>query len=214
MASVKATAMVALVSALAAVGIAAAVKQRAARLPASPAVTAQPVSAVALAVPTSTIAAKDKAEKGDVLQQLAMRRLAMPVQGFDPRNLQDNFNDMRGGVRRHEALDIMAARGTPVIAVDDGAVAKLFRSIAGGITVYQFDPSQNFIYYYAHLDSYRDGLKEGEVVRRGDVIGYVGSTGNAPASAPHLHFTMFELGPDRKWWRGKAMNPYPFLVAR
>jgi murein DD-endopeptidase MepM/ murein hydrolase activator NlpD len=196
------------------VGIAAAVKQRAARLPASPAVTAQPVSAVALAVPTSTIAAKDKAEKGDVLQQLAMRRLAMPVQGFDPRNLQDNFNDMRGGVRRHEALDIMAARGTPVIAVDDGAVAKLFRSIAGGITVYQFDPSQNFIYYYAHLDSYRDGLKEGEVVRRGDVIGYVGSTGNAPASAPHLHFTMFELGPDRKWWRGKAMNPYPFLVAR
>ena len=108
----------------------------------------------------------------------------------------------------------MAARGTPVIAADDGTITKLFRSIAGGITVYQSDASQNYIYYYAHLDGYRDGLKEGEAVRRGDVIGYVGSTGNAPVGAPHLHFTMFELGPDRKWWRGKAVNPYPFLVAR
>jgi murein DD-endopeptidase MepM/ murein hydrolase activator NlpD len=205
MATVKATAMVALVSALAAVGIAATVKQR---------VAAQPASTASLAIPTSTSIAKDKADKTDALQQLATRRLVMPVQGFDPRKLQDNFNDTRGGVRRHEALDIMAARGTPVIAADDGAIAKLFRSIAGGITVYQFDPSQNYIYYYAHLDSYRDGLKEGEVVRRGDVIGYVGSTGNAPASAPHLHFTMFELGPERKWWRGKAVNPFPFLVAR
>ena len=213
MATVKVTAMVALVSTLAAVGIAATLKQRSARAPEA-AAAQQPVSPVALAIPTSTSVAKDQAEKSDALQQIATRRLVMPVQGFDPRKLQDNFNDMRGGVRRHEALDIMAARGTPVIAADDGAIAKLFRSIAGGITVYQFDRSQNFIYYYAHLDSYRDGLKEGEVVRRGDVIGYVGSTGNAPAGAPHLHFTMFELGPDKKWWRGKAVNPYPFLVAR
>ena len=215
MATVKATAMVALVSALAAVGIAATVSQRAARVPASAeAQQQQPVSTVALAVPTSTLAAIDKGEKSAALQQLATRRLAMPVQGFDPRKLQDNFNDMRGGIRRHEALDIMAARGTPVIAADDGTIAKLFRSLAGGITVYQFDSSQDFIYYYAHLDSYREGLKEGEVVKRGDLLGYVGSTGNAPASAPHLHFTMFELGADRKWWRGKAVNPYPFLVAR
>ncbi len=153
MASVKATAMVALVAALATVGIAATVNQRAARQPVSPDAS-RPVSTAALAIPTSTSAAKDKSDKSDALQRLAARRLVMPVQGFDPRKLQDNFNDMRGGVRRHEALDIMAARGTPVIAADDGAIAKLFRSIAGGITVYQFDASQNFIYYYAHLDGY------------------------------------------------------------
>jgi murein DD-endopeptidase MepM/ murein hydrolase activator NlpD len=195
MASVKATAMVALVSALATVGIAATVQQRAARVaPAATAAQAQPQ-------PQSA-------------RPLATRRLLMPVQGYDPRKLQDNFDELRGGIRRHEALDIMAARGTPVVAADDGVITKLFRSVAGGITIYQADPSQDFIYYYAHLDRYRDGLKEGETVRRGDVIGYVGSTGNAPASAPHLHFTMFELGPERKWWRGKAVNPYPFLAAR
>jgi murein DD-endopeptidase MepM/ murein hydrolase activator NlpD len=193
MATVKATAMVALLSALATVGIAATVKQRAARAP--------------------QLAEAPRAEPAPA-QPLATRRLLMPVQGYDARKLQDNFDDLRGGIRRHEALDIMAARGTPVVAADDGVITKLFRSIAGGITIYQSDASQAFIYYYAHLDRYRDGLKEGETVHRGDVIGYVGSTGNAPASAPHLHFTMFELGPDRKWWRGKAVNPYPFLAAR
>ena len=191
MATVKATAMVALLSALVTVGIAATVTQRAARVPQAA-----------------------EAPRAEAAQPLAARRLLMPVQGYDARKLQDNFDDLRGGVRRHEALDIMAPRGTPVVAADDGVITKLFRSIAGGITIYQSDASQDFIYYYAHLDRYRDGLKEGEVVRRGDVIGYVGSTGNAPANAPHLHFTMFELGPDRKWWRGKAVNPYPFLAAR
>ena len=208
--------MVALLAALGAVGIAATVKQRAtARVPAAAAATPQvPVS---LAVPASVLTASDtagKAAKASVPPGLPAMRLTMPVQGFDPRKLQDNFNDMRGGVRRHEALDIMAPRGTPVIAVDDGTITKLFRSIAGGITVYQLDTSQNYIYYYAHLDGYREGLKEGEAVKRGELIGYVGSTGNAPAGAPHLHFTIFELGPEKKWWRGKAVNPYPFLAAR
>jgi murein DD-endopeptidase MepM/ murein hydrolase activator NlpD len=137
----------------------------------------------------------------------------MPVKGFDPKALRDNFDETRG-LRRHEALDIMAARGTPVVAADDGAIAKLFRSVAGGITIYQYDPSEKFVYYYAHLDRYRDGLAQGETVKRGDVIGYVGSTGNAPANAPHLHFTIFQLGPEKKWWRGKAVNPYPYLAAR
>ncbi|HUQ27340.1 MAG TPA: M23 family metallopeptidase [Usitatibacter sp.] len=196
MATVKATAMVALLSALATLGIAASVKQRATR--------AETPSAAPAAVPL----------RETTPPPLLTRRLTMPVQGYDPRKLQDNFDDMRGGIRRHEALDIMAPRGTPVVAADDGEITKLFRSVAGGITVYQADASQNFVYYYAHLDRYREGLKEGDTVRRGDVIGYVGSTGNAPASAPHLHFTIFELGPDRKWWRGKAVNPYPFLAAR
>jgi len=111
----------------------------------------------------------------------------------------------------HEALDIAAPRGTPVRAVDDGRIAKLFRSVPGGITVYQFDPSARFAYYYAHLDRYADDLREGATVRAGDVIGYVGTTGNAPPDAPHLHFAIFRLGPERQWWRGTAINPYPVL---
>jgi peptidoglycan LD-endopeptidase LytH len=152
------------------------------------------------------------AQSSDV-DRLASRNLVFPVQGFDRVQLRDNFDEMRGS-RRHEALDIMAARGTPVLAVDDGRVAKLFHSAAGGITLYQFDPAEAFAYYYAHLDRYAEGIAEGAAVKRGDVIGYVGSTGNAPANAPHLHFTIFRLGADKKWWKGEAVNPYPYLVQR
>src|SRR5262249_6536566 len=138
---------------------------------------------------------------------LASRRLLMPVQGLDPKKVRDTFDEKRGGIRRHEALDIMAPRGTPVVAADDGTIAKLFRSVLGGITIYQYDATGKFVFYYAHLDRYREGLAQGDVVKRGDVLGYVGSTGNAPESAPHLHFTIFELGPEKRWWRGKAVNP-------
>jgi murein DD-endopeptidase MepM/ murein hydrolase activator NlpD len=141
---------------------------------------------------------------------IADRKLLFPVKGFNLTNLRDNFDEERGK-RRHEALDIMAARGTPVIAVDDGRVAKLFRSAAGGITVYQFDRDERYVYYYAHLDGYAQGLAEGTMLKRGDLVGFVGSTGNAPAHAPHLHFTIFELGPEKKWWKGRAINPYPLL---
>ena len=202
--------MVSLVAALATVGIAATVTNRPARTRIAPA-SAVTATAVPVAVVTTT---KDKTAASDELQVLATRKLLLPVQGYDARKLRDNFDETRGGVRKHEALDIMAPRGTPVIATDDGTIAKLFRSVAGGITVYQFDATEKFAYYYAHLDRYRDGLKEGEAVKRGDVLGYVGSTGNAPESAPHLHFTIFQLGPEKKWWRGKAVNPYPYLAAR
>ena len=147
----------------------------------------------------------------DEMQSLAARRLLIPVEGVDRAKLRDNFDEWRGG-RRHDALDIMAARGTPVHAVDSGRVAKLFDSKAGGLTVYQFDRDEKYAYYYAHLDRYADGLKEGLVLDRGDLVGYVGTSGNAPANAPHLHFTIFRLGADRKWWKGIAVNPYPFLV--
>ena len=113
--------------------------------------------------------------------------------------------------RVHEALDIMAPAGTPVVAVEDGKVAKLFTSKAGGLTVYQFDPSQSVAYYYAHLQGYASGLTEGAAIRRGQVIGYVGSTGNADPAAPHLHFAIFVLGPDKRWWQGTAIDPYPVL---
>jgi murein DD-endopeptidase MepM/ murein hydrolase activator NlpD len=207
MLSVKATAMVSLVAALATVSIAAFVPgtDKARVVPGTTPATATVVPVAAKAPPRDA--------EADELQALSTRHLLMPVKGFDPKALRDNFDETRG-LRRHEALDIMAARGTPVVAADDGAIAKLFRSVAGGITIYQYDPSEKFVYYYAHLDRYRDGLAQGETVKRGDVIGYVGSTGNAPANAPHLHFTIFQLGPEKKWWRGKAVNPYPYLAAR
>ena len=145
--------------------------------------------------------------------RLDARRLEIPVAGLDRDDLRDNFADARDGGRTHEAIDIMAPRGTEVRAVDDGTVAKLFTSKAGGITVYQFDPTGTFCYYYAHLDRYADGLAAGDAVKRGELIGYVGSTGNASPDAPHLHFAIFRLGPERQWWKGDPINPYPVLSA-
>ncbi|MEO5880925.1 MAG: M23 family metallopeptidase [Caldimonas sp.] len=142
---------------------------------------------------------------------LRTRHLAVPVEGVARSDLRDTFSDARSLGRRHDAIDIAAARGTRVYAVDDGTVIRLFRSIPGGITIYQFDPSSGLSYYYAHLDRYADGLREGARVRRCDVIGYVGSTGNASADAPHLHFGVAALGAQKRWWEGSALNPYPAL---
>lgn len=141
---------------------------------------------------------------------LSQKVLVVPVAGVRPEALVDTFEQGRPG-HRHEAIDIAAPRGTPVHAVDDGKVVKLFTSVPGGLTVYQFDPAGKLAYYYAHLDRYAPGLKEGMALRRGDVIGYVGSTGNAAPDAPHLHFAIFRLGPQKQWWKGDAINPYPAL---
>jgi murein DD-endopeptidase MepM/ murein hydrolase activator NlpD len=143
-------------------------------------------------------------------QLLAQRPLEVPVVGIAPARLSDNFEQSRG-TRKHEAIDILAPAGTPVVAVDDGRITKLFTSKPGGLTVYQYDPSGRLAYYYAHLQRYADGLQEGAQVRRGDVIGYVGSTGNADPGTPHLHFGVFRLGTPAKWWQGEAVNPYPAL---
>ncbi len=138
--------------------------------------------------------------------------LSMPVQGVLPSDLRDTYADPRsGGARVHEALDILAPRGTPVLAVDDGRIAKLFLSRPGGITIYQFDPSGRFVYYYAHLDGYAAGLAQGQAVRRGQLLGYVGSSGNAGPDAPHLHFALLRLDTQRRWWTGAPLNPYPYL---
>ena len=138
-------------------------------------------------------------------------RLLVPVAGVAPSALADTFDDARGGNRVHEALDIMAAAGTPVVAATDGTIEKLFRSDAGGLTIYQFDDAEERAYYYAHLQRYAPGLEEGDKVDRGDVIGYVGSTGNAAEDAPHLHFAIFRLTSERQWWKGEPINPYPVL---
>ena len=139
---------------------------------------------------------------------LISRALIIPVQGITAPQLIDTFTQARAGGVPHDAIDIMAPRGTPVIAVDDGRITKLFLSKAGGITLYQFDPDSRYAYYYAHLDRYVDGLTEGAHVSKGQLIGYVGSTGNASPDAPHLHFALFKLGPERKWWQGIPLNPY------
>ena len=151
-------------------------------------------------------------DDADAVQLLESRRLEVPVQGMPRNQLRDSFDEGRaGGLRRHEALDIMAPRGTPVRSVEGGRIAKLFKSVAGGLTIYVFDQTERFAYYYAHLDRYADGLREGQAVARGEVIGYVGSTGNAAEDAPHLHFAIFQLGEDRKWWQGTPINPYHVL---
>ncbi|HEV7768780.1 MAG TPA: peptidoglycan DD-metalloendopeptidase family protein [Thermoanaerobaculia bacterium] len=141
------------------------------------------------------------------------RPMIVPVAGIARSAVRDMFNDVRGN-RRHEAIDIMAPHGTPVIATDDGVVKKLFTSKPGGLTVYQFDPDQRFCYYYAHLDRYAAGLHEGQLLRRGEVLGYVGVTGNAPKNAPHLHFALIRLDLEKRWWKGTYVNPYPYLAGQ
>ncbi|HET7711088.1 MAG TPA: M23 family metallopeptidase [Thermoanaerobaculia bacterium] len=138
--------------------------------------------------------------------------MLIPVAGIEANVLRDGFDEGRGGGRTHRAIDIMAPRGTPVVAAVDGTIRKLFTSRAGGLTIYQFDEAEERVFYYAHLDQYAAGMREGMRVTRGDVIGYVGTTGNAPLKSPHLHFSIEMLPPTKEWWRGVPINPYPLLL--
>jgi murein DD-endopeptidase MepM/ murein hydrolase activator NlpD len=140
--------------------------------------------------------------------------LLLPVAGVRAEQLVDTYADARSEGRVHDAIDIMAPRGTPVFAASDGTVAKLFASERGGLTIYEFDPTSTWVYYYAHLDRYADGLAEGQALRRGDVIAYVGSSGNASPDAPHLHFEVSRLGPEKRWWQATPVDPYPLLGGR
>jgi murein DD-endopeptidase MepM/ murein hydrolase activator NlpD len=146
----------------------------------------------------------------DVPEDLMRHDLEMPVEGVKRSALVESFRDARDG-HVHEAIDILAPRETPVVAAEDGAIAKLFQSAAGGLTIYQFDPTERYCYYYAHLERYADNLQEGDHVRRGQVIGYVGTSGNAPKNVPHLHFAIFRLGADKHWWQGTPIDPYRVL---
>jgi hypothetical protein len=137
--------------------------------------------------------------------------IGAPIDSLKTSELRDSFNEIRNG-HRHEAIDIMRPRGTPVRAVIDGIIRKIFISGDGGLTIYEFDREGAYCFYYAHLDHYADNLREGMAVARGDVIGYVGTTGDAAPDAPQLHFAIFKLGPDKSWWKGEAIDPYPFLL--
>lgn len=140
--------------------------------------------------------------------------LAIPVAGVRPNQLVDTYTQARaGGARVHDAIDIMADRGTPIVAAAPGTVEKLFFSDGGGgITVYIRSPDKRWMYYYAHLAGYAKGLAEGQQVKRGTPLGRVGHSGNANPEGPHLHFAIHRMQPGEGWWEGSAINPYPLLA--
>jgi murein DD-endopeptidase MepM/ murein hydrolase activator NlpD len=159
---------------------------------------------------TSGTGAPPAKAAGTDLELLHRKGLRIPIDGIAHPALQPSF-DQKRGASLHEAIDILAPRHTAVRAVEDGVVAKLFASDRGGITLYQYDPTGTFCYYYAHLERYADGLKEGQALKRGDVIGYVGTSGNAPKDTPHLHFAIFRLNEAGRWWEGTPIDPYEAL---
>jgi murein DD-endopeptidase MepM/ murein hydrolase activator NlpD len=187
--------------------------------PQGPAPRQRPSPAVAktIAAPVRTVAAPAASPDptpvvtAEDLERLRARALAFPVPEITPGTVPGTFHDRRAG-HEHEALDVAAPRGAAVVAVDDGTVVKLFRSVPGGLTLYVFDDDRRYAYYYAHLDRYVPGLAEGQRVKRGETLGYVGSTGNAAEEGPHLHFAIFKLEPEPRWWRGTPLDPRPLLV--
>jgi murein DD-endopeptidase MepM/ murein hydrolase activator NlpD len=142
----------------------------------------------------------------------SLPEIGLPIDGLNAASVRDTFDEIHSG-HPHEAIDLPAPKGTPVHAVVSGSIRKLFLSKSGGNAIYEFDDAGEYCYYYAHLDRYAEGLREGMRVGRGELIGFVGSTGNADSESPHLHFSIFELGPERLWWKGKAINPYRALLA-
>lgn len=147
----------------------------------------------------------------DDLDALWQRQLMVPVEGIPRGTLRDNYAAKRGpGI--HGALDIVAPRYTAVVASDDLVIGRLFSGPVGGIVIYAYDAHQRFVYYYAHLQRYRKGLAVGDRVAKGSVIGYVGTTGNAPPNTPHLHFQVMKWVVGRAWWDGPAINPFSFFA--
>ncbi|HUP01103.1 MAG TPA: M23 family metallopeptidase [Gemmatimonadota bacterium] len=181
--------------------------------PAEPPLHETPPEPMTLMTIEAARTASLSADSADALiRTLRARGLIVPVQGVKREDLADHFDDPRGGDRVHYAIDIAAPPDTPVLAVGDGRIAKLYLSNGGGgIAIYQFDSTATFGYYYAHLSRYSTDLAEGAFVRRGDVIGYVGTTGNAPPDVPHLHFGITLLTPEKRWWQGVPLNPYRAL---
>jgi murein DD-endopeptidase MepM/ murein hydrolase activator NlpD len=138
-------------------------------------------------------------------------RLIIPVAGIRSDQLRDTFTESRSEGRQHDAIDIIAPRGALVMASVDGTIARLFNSVKGGITLYQLSPDQKFVFYYAHLDRYADGIKDGKPVKQGEVIGYVGDTGNAVPGNTHLHFAIWRISDPKKFFDGENLNPFPLL---
>jgi len=161
-------------------------------------------------VPLATIAVLGPSAEAD-FEYVRARHLQLPVAGIRTDQLSDSFDEPRDGSRRHHAIDILAPRGTPVLAADDGRVLRVSWNSAGGNTVYATDADSRIVYYYAHLDHYRDSLVAGRPLTKGDTIGFVGTTGNAPKDIPHLHFQIMRMPQDGKYWNGEPINPFAIL---
>lgn len=166
----------------------------------SPAASSTPTPPVASGAPDA-----NSAKAGELI---------IPVAGVRPEQLQDTFTQSRSAGRTHNSIDIMAARHTPVLAAADGQIIKLFQSERGGITIYQLGTDNRTVYYYAHLERYADGLTENRFARRGEIIGYVGDSGNAGRDNCHLHFSIWLVNDPKRFWDGENINPYPLLTKR
>jgi len=145
---------------------------------------------------------------------LAARRIILPVAGADPRKLEDSFKDPRDGDRVHRAIDILAPRGTPILSADDGKILRMTTSTLGGISMYTVDPSSRLVYYYAHMERYNGAMSPGRSIVKGDTLGFVGTTGNAPKDIPHLHFQIMRWPADGKYWNGDPIDPFEVLGGR
>ena len=151
---------------------------------------------------------------GADVDYLAARRILLPVAGADPAKLEDSFKEPRDGDRVHRAIDILAPRGTPILSADDGKILRMTTSTLGGISMYTVDPSSRLVYYYAHMDRYNDGMSPGRTIVKGDTLGFVGTTGNAPKNIPHLHFQIMRWPADGKYWNGDTIDTFEVLGGR
>jgi murein DD-endopeptidase MepM/ murein hydrolase activator NlpD len=174
----------------------------------------EPVSGRAPAASSAAapVITRSNVTSAEAVSYLLGRGILIPVAGATVSQLYDSFDEGRDGVRVHRAIDIMAPRGTPVLAADDGRVIRVSASTLGGNTIYATDPLGRVVYYYAHLDAYQPGLASGATVARGDTLGFVGTTGNAPKDTPHLHFQVMRMPPDGKYWDGDPINPFPLIL--
>ncbi|MEO5816844.1 MAG: M23 family metallopeptidase [Gemmatimonadaceae bacterium] len=154
----------------------------------------------------------DPVSSTEAVDYLLARGVLIPVAGATIGQLHDTFDEGRDGGRVHRALDIMASRGTPVLSADSGRILRVSANSLGGNTIYATDPLGRVVYYYAHLDAYQPGLTQGALVARGDTLGFVGTTGNAPKDTPHLHFQVMRMPSDGKYWDGEPINPYPLIL--
>jgi len=172
--------------------------------------TPQPIPSIAAPTPLITEANTSQPENGAPSD--STNQLMIPVVGIKPEQLQDTFNDSRSQGRVHNAIDIIAPLGTPVVAVSDGEIAKFFYSERGGITIYQYSTDKKHVYYYAHLQKRADNIKETDFVKQGTIIGYVGDSGNSGAGNYHLHFAVTLLDDPKRIFTGTDLNPYPLLI--
>jgi murein DD-endopeptidase MepM/ murein hydrolase activator NlpD len=161
--------------------------------------------------PTSSWSSLEPLGEAD-LTRLRLRGLLVPVRGVRVANIADSFDALRDGGRRHDAVDILAPRGTPVVSATDGVVLRVGTNALGGNVIWVGESDGRFVYYYAHLDRAAREIRVGTSVSRGDLLGYVGTTGNAPPTVPHLHFQVMRVTDLQRWWNGTPVNPYPFLM--